>query len=282
VDAAGDLQSANGAVKVNSSQDGRYEVIFNRNVANCVYVATVAASGGQPTPDRGLVFTSSGSDKNTVIVETRDTDNALHPHPFNLQIRCSTGDSVVVANGGAIRGTNQPQATRTGNGQWEIRFREDVSQCSYVATIGSADTTSPPTGLIDVGSGQQERDAALVQTLNLDGTPADLPFHLQTRCRSTFAVVSADGKAVWSAGVADVRPGADAGTYEIVFKQNVSRCSYVAAIGDANGAPADPNGEVFVASGSDKTVVEVQTRKLDPNSGLGQLTNYPFHLQVEC
>jgi hypothetical protein len=281
VGANGAMLSTSGAASVVPRIPGQFEITFTRTVAGCVYLATVAATGGQPVPDRGLVFTASGGSPNSVLVETREIDQTLHPYPFHLQVRCSTGDSAVVERDQVIRGNDDPRVKQTEDGQWEVRFGRDVRKCSYVATIGDPGPATPPTGVISVGSGQRDSRAVLIETRSRDGVRSDMPFHLQTRCSGLFAVVGVDGEAARKDGVKDVRHP-DPGTWEVDFERDVSRCSYVAAVGSSDSTLVNIGGEVFAASGVQPATVQIQTRRLNADDGSGELADFPFHLQVVC
>jgi hypothetical protein len=282
VDAAGGMTSNNGVAAVTPQGTGRFEVTFTRRVDGCVHLATVAASGGQAVPDNGLVFTAGGSNRNSVLVQTRSIDGTPAAHPFHLQVRCAVGDTAVVVGDRAVRGTDQPKVRQTGKGQWEIRFDRDIRDCSYVATIGDPDTEDPPTGLVNVGTGRQDAAAILVETRIRDGIRTDMPFHLQTRCSGLFVVVDADGETPSGAGVDAVRhPGP--GTWEVDFSRgDVSRCSYAAALGTADGDPADGGGVVYAASGPNPATVQIHTHRLNTATGRTELGDAPFHLQVVC
>jgi len=280
VDAAGRALFSEGVAAVTTQTPGRTEVTFTRDVSGCVYTAAVASSGGQPAPDRGLVFTASGGSPQSVVAETRDIDGTPRSYPFHLQVRCSVGDTTVVAGGRSARGTNQPQVTQTGPGQWEIRFAERRS-CAYAATIGDPGAAQAGTGLISVGSGQQDPDAVLVTVTDPAGAQADLPFHLMTRCSGMFAVVGADGSRDRSRGVEDVSHPAT-GSFEVQFNRNVSECSYVASVGAVDSTPVDPGGEVFAAGGDEPDTVRIETRRLAAADGSGEPADFPFHLQVVC
>jgi len=70
---------ARGRGAVSSSQlgvDGQYEVVFDRDVSNCVYVA----SGGEATtvaPDDAVVFTVAPRDGNVNAVFVQEWDGVL-------------------------------------------------------------------------------------------------------------------------------------------------------------------------------------------------------------
>lgn len=280
VDASGAQVSAAGVASVISQSPGRTQVTFTRDVADCVYAATVAASGGQPVPERGLAFVASGDTAASVVVETRDLDETLQqPYPFHLQVRCDVGDTAVVVGDRAVRGTNDPEVRRLDGGSREVRFLRGVRDCAYVATIGDPGGGRAGTGLVSVGSGQRA-SAVVVDVKDVVGTRLDLPFHLMSRCSGLFAVVGTDGRADRKDSVEEVSRG-EPGTWDVRFNQDVSRCSYVAAVGSVDDSPVDVGGVVFAASGPQPDTVTVQTRKLDA-IGAGVLTDFPFHLQVVC
>ncbi len=281
VDQAGGLTFNSGATAVTPLGTGRFEVTFGRSVDDCVYLGTVAASNGQPVPEGGLVFTLSGSNRNSVLVQTRNIDGTAGAFPFHLQVRCASGDTVVVSGDQAVRGNNQPRVRQTEIGQWEIRFNRGVRNCSFVAAVGDPGTDEPPAGLINVGTGQQDRAAILVETRGRNGARGDMPFHLQTRCSGTFVVVDADGRTPRDAGLDELRR-LEPGKWEVDFTKDVSRCSYTAALGDADGSPADLGGTVYAASGPRPSTVQIHTRRLDAAAGDTVLGDAPFHLQVVC
>ncbi|HEX8343307.1 MAG TPA: hypothetical protein VF657_01005, partial [Actinoplanes sp.] len=279
VDASGAQVFAAGVASVISQGLGKTQVTFTQDVAGCVYVATVAASGGQPVPERGLAFVASGNTAAGVVVETRNLDGTPQPYPFHLQVRCDVGDTAVVVGGRAVRGTNDPEVRRLDGGLWEVRFTRSVRPCAYVATIGDPGAGTAGTGLVSVGSGQRA-SAVVVDVKDVVGTHLDLPFHLMSRCSGLFAVVGTDGRADRADSVEEVRRG-ETGTWKVRFDRDVSRCSYVAAVGSVDDSPVDVGGEVFAASGAEPDTVAVHTRKLDA-TGTGTLTDYPFHLEVVC
>jgi hypothetical protein len=268
-----------GLAGVRPGVPGQFEVTFTQNVAGCVHVATVAASNDQPVPERGLVFVASGGNPASVVVETRELDGTLHPYPFHLQVRCNVVDTAVVAGNRVVRGTNEPEVRQLEGGAWEVRFSRNVNRCAYVATIGDPATGRARTGLVTVGPGER-RSAVVVDVKDAAGTHLELPFHLMSRCSGMFAVVGTDGKAEPAQGVKESRRLSD-GTWEVQFERDVSRCSYVAAVGAADDGSGEVGGEVYAASRPEPDTVAVQTRKVDA-TGAGVLTDFPFHLEVVC
>jgi hypothetical protein len=85
---------ARGSSTVSSAQlgvDGQYEVVFNRNVAGCAYVA----SGGEATslgPDDAVVFTVAPRQDNTSAVFVQEWDGVLgfdsYSSGFHLIVAC--------------------------------------------------------------------------------------------------------------------------------------------------------------------------------------------------
>jgi len=67
-----------------------------------------------------------------------------------------------------------------GSGIYRLVFARDVSACVYAATIGTADTSAAPVGLITVSAGTD--GGLVVHTTDVAGTSTDLPFHLIVAC----------------------------------------------------------------------------------------------------
>jgi len=114
-----------------------------------------------------------------------------------------------------------------------------------------------------VGGGAEEPEATV-------GAASD-------NCACTlFAVVNANGTLARGQGtVSALRIGA--GIYEVVFNRNVSRCAYVATIGDP-AIGVGPPGEIGVASrAGNANGVFLTTR-----DSAGALADRPFHLAVHC
>jgi hypothetical protein len=96
-----------------------------------------------------------------------------------------------------------------------------------------------------------------------------------------WAVVNADGSTARSDGgnPAQTRklPGFT-GSYEVIFRRNVTGCVYVATIGNA-GAGNPLHGSIVVAlRAGNNSGVFVETR----DSPAGALSDRPFHLFVNC
>jgi hypothetical protein len=67
---------------------GRYQVIFNRDVRNCAYIATLGDNGAS-LPPRGEIGTSSlASNVNGVAVRTTDVSGTVSDRPFHIVVPC--------------------------------------------------------------------------------------------------------------------------------------------------------------------------------------------------
>ena len=83
---------------------------------------------------------------------------------------------------GALTAEHTHRRGRAIPGEYKVLFNEDVSHCSYKATLGSSGTKTPQVG--DVGVARQARIAnvVFVRTTNLKGAGADKGFHLAVVC----------------------------------------------------------------------------------------------------
>ena len=80
--------------------------------------------------------------------------------------------------GAFVRG-NATSGGRTGLGTYTVGFAQDVSACTYAATLGSTDASTVPPGRVAVNDAGGKVG---VQTFDPAGNPADLPFHLIVAC----------------------------------------------------------------------------------------------------
>lgn len=81
----------------------------------------------------------------------------------------------------AVRSENVVLCQRLAAGQYRVRINNNVTRCTFVATIGiSAIGVSPP-GEIGVAP-RAAADEVLVRTRNSAGATVDLPFHLFVAC----------------------------------------------------------------------------------------------------
>jgi hypothetical protein len=88
VNASGQLVRGRNVTSVARTSSGRYQVIFNRDVRSCAYIATL----GDPTaatPSTGQIGTSSlASNVNGVAVRTTDAGGAAGNRSFHIVVPC--------------------------------------------------------------------------------------------------------------------------------------------------------------------------------------------------
>lgn len=89
-----------------------------------------------------------------------------------------------VNSGGGVTGTAETGTHDGGTNVYSIRFRRDVSTCSYSATLAAVQNgptlEEPPAGRITVASGGGS--LVVVKTYDAAGTPISAPFHLLVAC----------------------------------------------------------------------------------------------------
>jgi hypothetical protein len=168
---------------------GQYQVVLNKPVTGCAYVATLGHPSWTGMPDLGVVSTASrDGNPNAVFVATRTVAGAFTDRPFHLQMQCpeSGSDSdwaVVNSNGTLARGSSlMVSSQRLGVGRYEVyMIGSNHYGCAYVATPGQ-----PGVGVLNasalVFTAQGHTDptwAIYVETKNAGGGLSDFPFHLQ-------------------------------------------------------------------------------------------------------
>jgi hypothetical protein len=90
---------------------------------------------------------------------------------------------VVEANGDLSRGSGVVSTAKfqTPPGEYEVIFDQDVSACSYQATVGQSDSGSTD-GFATVARRAGNANGVFLVTSNASGTQADRPFHLSVFC----------------------------------------------------------------------------------------------------
>jgi hypothetical protein len=92
--------------------------------------------------------------------------------------------AVVATNGKLVRGG--PDAIVASElahpGEYEVVFDVNVSQCAYIATLGSPETLLALPGIVTVATRLGNPHAVYVETFNLEGKRAAGPFHLAVFC----------------------------------------------------------------------------------------------------
>ena len=284
VDTYGSLVRGAGAVSASGSGYGTYEVMFDRDVSACSYVATIGDPGQGAVPYPGLVFTASSTlSKKGVYVETKNPGGGLTPYPFHLQVLCNDEGTWAVTDysGGLVRGNNVSSIVHLGPGRYEVKFTVKTAGCAYIATIGDPGASLVYTpGIITVATGTVVTPTGVyVETRDFSGKPFDRPFHIQVQCpwpsNDSWVVADASGTFIKGMNIgAVVHVGT--GQYEVYTYRDLSKCSYVATIGSPGTAPVKGTPLVFTATGHTTVdAVWVETKDLS-----GTFKDLPFHLQI--
>ena len=90
--------------------------------------------------------------------------------------------AVVNASGSIARGAGTTSAGRLGVGQYEVIFGQDVTNCSYIATVGDAGNISGNLGMAITGRRPGNANGVRVNTRSQTGPAADRGFHLLVVC----------------------------------------------------------------------------------------------------
>jgi len=89
VNSNGTLARGKGALDANHLGGGGYEVLFDRNVRQCVYTATIGLSGfsSYETPGEITVVGRNGA-TNGVVIATHNSSGVLQDRGFHLALNC--------------------------------------------------------------------------------------------------------------------------------------------------------------------------------------------------
>jgi hypothetical protein len=88
VSSGGQFIRGRGVSSAARTAEGRYQVIFNRDVRGCVYVASVGGTtASAPTAGQAQTY-SLGSSVNGVAIRTASSAGTLADRPFHLIVSC--------------------------------------------------------------------------------------------------------------------------------------------------------------------------------------------------
>jgi hypothetical protein len=178
--------------------------------------------------------------------------------------------------GNLLSGNGVSSVSHIGTGRYEVTFSSDVSACAYVASSVNAHSQAL---LVFTAGGHSSVDGVYVETKNQGGGLTDGPFDLVVDCGGNglqYAVVGYTENLVRSSGATLGHPGV--GRYDVTFSADVSRCAYLASVGDPSNAIALAPNNVSTGSGPDAQTVYIETK----NPGGGLADGIPFHLAVIC
>jgi hypothetical protein len=89
VNAGGQQVRARGTTSAARTAEGRYQVIFDRDVRGCAYYATIGGPTAAAPPDNGQITTSAlASNVNGVDIRTTGANGNDANKPFHLLVFC--------------------------------------------------------------------------------------------------------------------------------------------------------------------------------------------------
>jgi hypothetical protein len=88
VTSAGVLARGRSVVSAARTSEGRYQVIFDRDVRNCVFAATIADAGAAAPPQGEIGASALSSNVNGVAVRTENSAGNPADRPFHLIVPC--------------------------------------------------------------------------------------------------------------------------------------------------------------------------------------------------
>jgi len=181
----GALSRGKHALSARPITKGEYSVHFDSDVSNCVFTATVGATGSTPVVDPGEISVARGAKPHNVFVTTIGRSGSVAKSPFHLVASCGTTPfrAVVKADGTTARGRGTTASQFVAGGQYNVTFTQNVAGCSFLATIGnpgSAISTLPLT--ITTATRVGNPNAAFVWVKRSNGTDIQHSFHLVARC----------------------------------------------------------------------------------------------------
>jgi hypothetical protein len=90
--------------------------------------------------------------------------------------------AVVIADGTLVRNSGATASSHITGGEYQVTFNQNVTACSYLATIGNPAEFEPPPGAIITALRAGTTNAVYVATFDLAGTHSDRNFHLAVFC----------------------------------------------------------------------------------------------------
>ena len=125
----------------------------------------------------GTISVASGKKPHNVFVTTIGRSGSVANFPFHLAANCGTTPfrAVVQADGSTARGRGTTSSQHLGvTGEYQVAFTQNVTTCSFVATIGGPGTgitTLPLT--VTTATRMGNPNAAFIWIKKTDGTNTD-------------------------------------------------------------------------------------------------------------
>jgi hypothetical protein len=85
---AGALTRGRNAASATRTGEGRYQVVFDRDVRSCAYFATLGDTGAANPPSGQIGTSSMATNPNGVEVRTTDASGTAADRPFHLIVPC--------------------------------------------------------------------------------------------------------------------------------------------------------------------------------------------------
>jgi hypothetical protein len=179
---------------------------------------------------------------------------------------------VINADGSVARSDSAAKVVHGGTGNYFVELAVNVPRCTFIAGIGSADTTAPGAGTVTVAPGAGNKNVVFVNTYDATGSVTDLPFHLIINCASSTlepaaaGAVAADGSVTRNLGIGGVdHTGTGTYTVSINISPFSTTCIYPATIG-TGGTTVQLPGQVSVSADSDASAFNVYTYDIHGNA----------------
>ena len=284
VDIQASLRAGRGVSSVTTRGAGVVEVSFTQDVSSCAYVATPTSAYA----DAITVSTSGGQTPNSVAVISRTQSGAAIPSPFHLLVSCSTvmPFAVVTSNGQVARSSGGVTIAAPSTGIYRVTFPQNISSCSYLATVGDAGSGPVPTVAGVYTASYVGVNTVRVETRDANGvTQGGLPFHLITLCgtapNTAQAVLAASGLVVrGSPAGAGTVTHTSLGRYTVNSTGSTANCATLVTRGSSGrGVPATA-ATVEIGAGATAHAFTVELRRLVSQGG-GDVDE-DFHLGVVC
>jgi hypothetical protein len=122
---------------------------------------------------------------NSTISSLQSTVGSLNSTLGSLQSKVADlapNFAVLEPDARLARGHNVLQTGRRAVGRYLVNFKRNVTDCVYLATLGSTDGGTVPPGTISVAHSDEVSSGIEVETTDTLGTDVDSPFHLAVFC----------------------------------------------------------------------------------------------------
>jgi len=162
---------------------GQYSIVFNQDVQNCSFVATLGATGSNGAVGPG-VATVAGRTGNPdgVLVATYNATGGVTDSSFDVAAVCTSPTwAVIGSSGAAARGSDN--GSKAVPGGYSVSFPRYVWNCAYLASPGVTGSSGyAPAGALTLVGTYNDPDAVFVGPWSLSGSENAQSFHLVVLC----------------------------------------------------------------------------------------------------